>query len=68
MNAKLQILMINALNAMLRIIVWKNLIKTIMENAYAKKAIMMMAKIIYASNVIIVGKKNYNYHKIFFLN
>ena len=39
------------------ITVKKNLMGIHMVNAFAKMAILMMAPIIYASNVIIVGKK-----------
>ena len=39
-----------------QITVKKNLMETIMANVYAMLAILMMDQIIYASNVIIVGK------------
>ena len=57
LNVKLQIVIINALNAILQIIVSKNLMGILKDNAFAKMVIMMMAKIIYVSNVILVGKK-----------
>ena len=57
LNVKLQILMINALNAMLRISAKKNLMGILMVNVFVKMVIMMMAQIIYASHAIIVGKK-----------
>ena len=56
LNAKIRIL-INALNAMLQIIVKKILMEILTENAYAIMAIMMMAQIIHANSVIIVGLK-----------
>ena len=47
--------MINALNAIIQIIVNKNLMKMLMDNAYAKMATMIMAKIIYANNALNFG-------------
>ena len=48
--------MINALNAILQIIVKKNSMEILMENAFAIITITMMARMAYANNVIIVGK------------
>ena len=49
--------MIIVLNAIVQIIEKKNLMEMHMENAFVILVIMMMAKIIYAYNAIIVGKK-----------
>ena len=46
---------INALNAILRIIAIKNLMEIHKENVNAMKAIMMMEKMNYASNVQYIG-------------
>ena len=42
---------------MSQIIVKRNLMKIILENVYVSLAIMMMAQIIYANSVIIVGRR-----------
>ena len=47
--------MINALNAILQIIVKINLMKIYLGNAYVRMATMMMEKIIYVNNVLIFG-------------
>ena len=48
--------MINALNAMLLIIVNNNLIKIPLDNAYVRKDILMIMKIIiYAKNALSFG-------------
>ena len=49
--------MIIVLNAIVQIIEKKNLMEMHMENAFVILVIIMMAKIIYAYNAIIVGKK-----------
>ena len=49
--------MIIVLNAIVQIIEKKNLMEMHMENAFVILVIMMMAKIIYAYNAIIVGNK-----------
>ena len=47
--------MINVLNAMLLIIVRNNLIKINLVNAFVRKAIMMIIKIIYVKNALNFG-------------
>ena len=49
-------MLINALNAILIIIVKKILIKIIKDNACVKMDIMMIIKIIYADNALLIGK------------
>ena len=48
-------LKINALSAIFQIIAKNNFIVTHMGNVYAMMAFMMMAKIIYANNVLAFG-------------
>ena len=48
-------LKINALSVIFQIIAKNNFMGTHMGNAYAMLAIMMMAKIIYANNVLAFG-------------
>ena len=55
-NAKLMHRLINAFNAIQTIIDKNNLMEILMDNAYAKMVIMMILKIIYVSNAIIVGQ------------
>ena len=62
MNVKLQIIMINALNVMLQIIVMKHLMEIYSVNANAMMVTMMMGQIMHANNAIIVGKQNLNYN------
>ena len=50
--------MINVLNAILYIIVKKNLMGIYTVNVFVKMVIMMMAQIINVNNAIIVGKNN----------
>ena len=57
LHAKMLIL-INALNVMLQIIVKENLMGIYMVNVFAKMVIMMMVQIIYANHAIRVGKNN----------
>ena len=55
LNAKLQIFIINALSVIFLIIAKNNLMGIYMENASVMMAIMMMAQIIYANNVLNFG-------------
>ena len=57
LNAKEDTL-INALNAILQIIVKKNLMKINLENANVMMVTMMMKKIIYVSNALYFGYLN----------
>ena len=57
MNAKLQIIKINALSVVLIIIVQKNLMEKVMENVYALKVIMMIGKTNCANSVLAFGIK-----------
>ena len=54
--------MINAHNAMSLIIVNINLMEILMDNAYARQAIMMIINIQYANNALYFGKKIYRYY------
>ena len=51
--------MINVQYAILLIIVKNNLMEINLENAFAKKVIMMMVKIIYAKNALNFGMKRF---------
>ena len=55
MNARIQMILINALNAMLPITVRKLLMEIYTDNAYVMMAIMMMEKMIYANYALYFG-------------
>ena len=54
-NAKLILILMNALNVILLNIEFNNLMEKLMDNVYAKRDTMMIMKIIYAKNVLNFG-------------
>ena len=66
-NAKKMKMQINALLAIQAIIAESNLIQILLDNAFAKKAIMMTMQIVYANSVHYFGNINNLLFKLVYL-
>ena len=55
-NVKNILILINVLNAILKIFAYKILMKIVMDNAFVKMVIMMIIKIVYVNHALHFGK------------